>query len=363
MTDNKKSFLDDFEYIKKLDRGNCLSSIKLLPEQILSVWNNVREFEFNIKKNDISNLIFSGMGGSSYGARIIKSLFKDRLKLPVEIITDYHLPKFAGQKSLVIAVSYSGDTEETISCTEDALMINSHIIAVTSGGKMEKILKNHQKRVFVFDTEFNPSLQPRLGQGYLTMSQMAILAKLNLIDIRESEITQVIKLLQKQQENIGVNSPVKNNPAKKLAIKASEKIINIIGGEFLEGAIYAVKNPLNETGKHFADYFILPELNHHLLEGLGFPENLTNIMFFLIINSKFYSEPIKKRLSLTKEVIQQNGISAVEVELKGETKLEQVFELVQFGSFLSFYLAILHKTDPVPVPWVDYFKKKLADMK
>lgn len=360
---NNKNLLDDLDYIKKLDQRNCLSSIQLLPKQILTVWNNVRKLELDIKKSELSAVIFTGMGGSSYGGRIIKALYKKSLKLPIEIITDYHLPKFTDQKTLVIAVSYSGNTEETISCIQDALKIKSRIIGITGGGKLEKILKNQQINVFVFDTEFNPSLQPRLGQGYLTVSQIAILSKLNLIDVRETEITRVVKLLQKQEQDIDVNIPLNHNLAKKLAVKLNDKIINIIGAEFLEGTIYAVRNPINETGKHFADYFILPELNHHLLEGLRFPDYLRKIMTFLIINSKFYSDPIRKRLSLTKEVIQKNSLSTIELELKGDSKLEQVFELMQFGNFLSFYLAILHGVDPAPVPWVDYFKNKLLNMK
>ena len=149
------------------------------------------------------------------------------------------------------------------------------------------------------------------------------------------------------------------NQAKKLAIAFSAKIVNLVASEFLEGAVHAVRNPLNETGKHFAQYSIIPELNHHLLEGLKFPGSLADTLLFAFINSRFYSEKISRRISLTQEVVRQNGIETLIIDLTADSSFEQVFELIQLMTYVSFYLAIYHNVDPAPVPWVDYFKRRL----
>jgi glucose/mannose-6-phosphate isomerase len=351
--------LDDKNQVAKLDISHCYESITLLADQCEDVWIKASQFTIPRKYSDVASIIFTGMGGSSYGARIIKSLYIKNLPVPVEIINDYHLPKYADENTLVIAASYSGGTEETISCIKEALDKKCKLIGISSGGEMEKILSSRKLPVFVFDTKYNPSNQPRLGQGYMQMGQLAIFNSLKFINISNSQITSVTNLLKNNIQKLSLDNAVEKNPAKKLAEVFADKIVNLIGAEFLEGAVHAIRNPLHETGKHFANYFLVPELNHHLMEGLSHPLYNKEKLLFVLINSKLYSERIQKRMRLSYEVIEKNNIPVKEINLNSTSELEQVFELIQLGSFISFYLAMIHDVNPANIPWVDYFKSKL----
>jgi len=190
--------------------------------------------------------------------------------------------------------------------------------------------------------------------------QLGILNKLRVININNQTFVEMIRLLKATNLVLDKTYQTINNPAKKLAISLQNKIVNIIGGEFLEGALHAIRNPFHETAKHFANYYIVPELNHHLMEGLSHPNDLKNNSLFLFIDSDLYSFSIAKRMALTKEVVSKNGLEIIEVKLKFSEKLGQVFETIQLGSFITFYLAMLHKQNPAKIPWVDFFKEQLA---
>lgn len=357
---NRMANLDDIAEIKKLDSSRCLASIAYLPQQCQAAWEEVKDVNFPEEYQKFSSIIFCGMGGSAYGGRIIKSLYPEKIGVPVDLVSDYHLPAYVDKNSLLIAASYSGNTEETLSAAQEALKVGAKIIGISSGGKLVSLLKNSGKPVYTFSTAFNPSQQPRLGQGYMQMGMLAILNKLGTISIDDGEIRQFIADLVDAQGLLRVEVPAEINPAKQQASLSAEKIVNIIGAEFLAGAVHAIRNPLHETGKHFANYFILPEANHHLMEGLAYPAYNKLKLIFWLIDSPLYSAELKKRLMLTKEVIEKNNILTSTVNLTFSSKLGQIFELIQFGSFVSFYLAMIHHVDPNEIPWVDYFKEKLT---
>ena len=128
----------------------------------------------------------------------------------------------------------------------------------------------------------------------------------------------------------------------------------------LMGSAHTMKNQMNENAKNFSALFDLPELNHHLMEGLRFPESNPATTMFWFIDSALYSPRLRQRLALTKEVVEKNQLTAEVWAATAATKLAQAFELIQFGAYISFYLSQLHQLDPAPIPWVDYFKEKLG---
>src|SRR3989338_1182738 len=359
MKSELKNQLDDPEEIKKTDVNNIHSSLILLPDQIKQTFNDISHLDLSRIKREISSLYFCAMGGSAYAGRIIKSLYKSTLKIPVTVVDDYQLPSAVNNNSLVICASYSGNTEETLTACGNAVKKKLMIFGVSSGGKLISLLKNNGLKYYRFNPVFNPSGQPRLGQGYMIIAQLVFLSKLNLIPLNNSNIKKLIGFLSANNKTLISSAPVSGNSAKQLALISGKKIINLVSGEFLSGVLHAIRNSVNETGKHFANYFLLPELNHHLLEGLKFPVTNKNSLIFIFIESGFFSFGMKKRISLTREIVEKENIQTFTIVLNGQDELEQVFELLQLFSFVSFYLAVLHKVNPAPVPWVDYFKKHL----
>ena len=133
----------------------------------------------------------------------------------------------------------------------------------------------------------------------------------------------------------------------------------IVASEFLNGNGHIFANQINETAKQFVARFSIPELNHHLMEGLAFPVALKKILYFVFLESPLYSKRIKQRFEITKKVLAKNKIKFVANKINAKTVAGATIEALVFGSYASFYLALLNKVNPAQVPWVDYFKKEL----
>ncbi|HWA51887.1 MAG TPA: bifunctional phosphoglucose/phosphomannose isomerase [Patescibacteria group bacterium] len=351
--------LDDLPKISQLDKGNILSSIEHLPEQIQDAWNEIQKVELPQEYGDCQNIVVAGMGGSALGGRIVHYLEFKNLRVPVEVVTNYHLPSYVNNKTLVILSSYSGNTEETISCAADGVNKNAKIFGIETGGKLLEILEEHKLPFYKIDPANNPSGQPRMGLGYSISSILAILSKLKFIDIEDDEILNAIEITEKFVKEFGVRSHTENNIAKKLADKLANKIPVLISSEHLVGSTHAFKNQLNENSKNFSMHFEISELNHHLMEGLKYPAKAKEILHFVFFESNNYFERIQKRYSITQDVVKQNGYGFDIYKMQSKHKLEEVFELLALGSYISFYIAMIHGIDPSPIPWVDYFKKKM----
>lgn len=294
------------------------------------------------------------MGGSCFGYYILKTVFSDQLKIPLVLANSYTLPGFVTTDTLVLAQSYSGNTEETISCLKEAQNRNALLTAVTSGGEIADILSSNQISFYLFQPQFNPSGQPRLAAGYTLFSLLGILVNLGLISIKNEEITNALNFLEEQKEN-------QQQEANNLAKSLKDKQPLIIASQHLSGNAHILRNQFNETAKNFADYSLIPELNHHLLEGLAHPLANQKTLVILALTSSFYSERIKKRLELTLDVVAKNNIETKTINVVGDTKFKQVLWLLSYGGYLTYYLAKEYGVNPLAVPWVDYFKKKLKE--
>lgn len=333
------------------NQNSVLESIKLLPEQIRQAWEEIEKIKIPSKFKRAKNIIVVGMGGSALGGRIIDSLKFEALKVPLEIINGYRLPAYAQKNSLVIASSYSGNTEETVACFIEAQKRKCPTFVISTGGKLAELAQKNKLAAYIFEPRYNPSGQPRLGLGYSIMAQLAFLAKCNLMSLEKTQVTELLSQLKKTKAE---------KTSQEIASKFKEKIIILISAEHLNGAAHAFKNMLNENSKTFSVRFSLPEMNHHLLEGLSYPIENKKILKFLFLESNFYDQKIKKRIKVTKEVLDKNEISWQSLKIQEEDRLIEVFKTVFLGGFISFYLAQLYGINPVLVPWVDFFKKQLA---
>lgn len=352
--------LDSLEELKKFDEKGVLSSIKMLPQQASQAWEEINDLKFSKNLSGAKNIVVCGMGGSALGGRVVDSFVEKKIRAPIEIFTQYFVPNYVNQDTLVILSSYSGNTEEAMSCAHDAIKRNAKIFGITTGGKMADFLKKENKDAYVYEPTFNPSKMPRLAIGYSIFAILALLNKTHFVTLTEEDIKTAIEALSKYIKEFGPRSKQENNLAKKLALKLQNKIPVLVSSEHLLGVSHVFKNQLNETAKTFSNLFDLPELNHHLLEGLKLPAKSKEVLHFLFLYSKLYTERVTKRYSITQEVVEKNSVSNSIYIFSSDTKLEQITELLCLGSFASLYLAALSGTDPSEIPWVDYFKKKLS---
>lgn len=366
--------LNDLSQIKNLDKENMIDSIRMLTQQVDQVREDFKKIKFS-KWDKIKNIIVSGMGGSALGAHIIKSLYADKLNLPLEIVNDYHLPSWAGKNTLCIISTYSGTTEETLNTLNEAIEKKCLIIGITSGKNLKKYFDEKKINAYFYDERFNPCQSPRMGLGYSIFGQIYIFKKLGLIDFSEKEIDKILDEIKENMEIYGdknnfsalkleskkeAGSFYNINKAKQMAGNLMGSIPIIVSSEFLLGSAHIFANQINENAKTFATYFSLPEINHHLMEGLMFPLENKNILKFLFVKSNLYSQKNLLRYNVTQKVLEKNFISYIEYETKGDSKLSQIMDVLVFGSWVSFYLGMLNNVDPTPIPNVDFLKSEMA---
>ena len=354
--------LDDIKAIKKIDNQKVLLSLMSLHLQCEQAWQESSNIDYPTGFQEADNIVIAGMGGSSYGVRLVKSLYDHTpsSKVPISLSNNYHLPGYVNSRTLVILSSYGGATEETLECARQAKDKKAMITGITSGGPLEDFLKTNRYPCYFFNPLHNPSQQPRIGVGYMVMGLIGLLSRLSFIPVAREEVTKLVKFLSLQSVLYSADREAIRNPAKILARKLQNKVPIIVVADFLEGAGYAVQNPFHETAKQFAVCFTIPELNHHLLEGLTYPAIIRKLLHFIFITSEKYGQKNQKRLILTREIVKENSIITSGINLAGVTPLIQAMELVQFGAFVAYYLAVIHGVDPAKIPYVDYFKNKLS---
>lgn len=352
--------LDHIKKIKKLDKENVLGSIEVLDKQIEQGFEESKKIRFSENYKNIKNIAVAAMGGSALGPHIVKSLYAAKLDVPFEIINNYALPNYLNDNSLCILSSYSGNTEEILTAAEEATSKQLLVAGLTTGGKLGSFLKTHNFPAYIFKPKFNPSGQPRLGLGYSIAGQLGLLQSAGFLNIEDEEIKKNSLLIRKLHQKFGAATPTKKNPAKKAALELQQKNVLIVASEFLIGDAHALTNQINESAKQFAAYFELPELNHHLMEGLKYPANNKQNTKFLFIQSPLYYNRLRARYPITQKVVKKNGLAYIEFIPQSKNKTSQVFETLLWGSYLSFYLAILNNINPAEVPFVNFFKEELS---
>jgi glucose/mannose-6-phosphate isomerase len=356
------------------EQTNYLKSIQLLPAQIKQAYQEAQKVKIPQNYQSIDKVAVCGMGGSQLGVDFVKHLFSQELKVPIIQVRGYDLPKFVDDKTLVILISYSGNTEEVLSINSKfqpprnkQITISKirnpkpKFIIISSGGKLEAIAKQYKIPAYIFNPINNPSGQPRLGTGYIIGSLISILKRLKLAEIKDEQITILFKqeTRNKKQETNKLQSPKPNFQTPDLIRKLKNKIPVIVASEFLQGNAHIMANQINESAKQLALYFAIPELNHHLLEGLTFPQYNQRNLYFLFFYSRYYHPRNQKRYKITQEVLRKQKINYQQIEFSGD-KINQAIQMLMFGSHLSDEVSKVNRVNPNETPWVNYFKRRLS---
>ena len=350
--------LDDLGQIKKYDSKDMAGSIVFLKDQVRSAWKESKKLTLPDDYTVVKNIVLAGMGGSALGAHIIRSVYD--IPVPFQIVNDYTLPPFVNEGTLVIVSSYSGETEETISALQDAKAKKAKIVGIASGGVLIGDLKKSGLPYSQFDTKYNPSGNPRLGVGLSIGAILAILSNLNLVKVTDEMVSDIEKRIDEWNKVFGPNSKIPDNEAKNAALHLMERIFVVLAGPFLAGNAHTFANQINESAKAFGTYFLLSEMNHHLLEGISQPPALKDKVKFFTFDSDLYEKKIKIRMDLSKELLDKNKIRHASYEVKSTRKDLAAFEALVFSSWTSLYMAIVYEVDPSFIPNVDYFKDQLA---
>jgi glucose/mannose-6-phosphate isomerase len=308
---------------------------------------------------EVSKVVILGMGGSAIGGDLVSNLVASEARLPILVHRDYNLPAFIDSKTLVIASSYSGMTEETLSSFKQALETDSKKLVITTGGKLKTMAEARNIPVFSFDYK----AQPRAALPFSFLSILGFLQRLGFINDKSADVTETVEVLQKLSQRINEGVSLSQNPAKQLANRLYGHLPIIYGADILSEVAHRWKTQFNENSKAWAFYEAFPELNHNAVVGYQFPPELASKIVVVLLRSAYLPKRIQLRYQLTCQLLEQAKVSYQIVDSEGVSPLSQVMSLVLFGDYTSYYLAILYKIDPSPVETIDYLKEQLKDPK
>lgn len=339
------------EQIVVLDEQKMLDKIQDLPTQLEKAWTSLWVKDVAVDVNGITNILICGMGGSGISGKLLQDLVRDESILPVQVWTDYSLPAWVNDTTLVIACSYSGDTEETLDAVKTAVERKSRIVAISKGGKMAELAKIHSFAVIPIDYE----APPRAAIGWLYGSLLTLLAKLALISVKENNYFQALDELKKT-----VTKKIFPPKAEELAISLNNKIPLVFAHAPLTALAARWVNQLNENSKTFAFAGTVPELCHNTIVGTEYavPEKL----MILYLESKYGFSRNNARSRILHKWFDAQHIPFVPLSVKSGSLLAEQWLLIHFGDWLSFYLAGIYGADPTPIEPIKFLKEELSKL-
>ncbi len=319
-----------------IDNSNMLKIIEDFPQQCKTALSLTKGMTISGK---VDKIIVAGMGGSAVSGDLLKIFMHDS-KIPVFVVRDYKVPNFVDENTLLFAVSYSGNTEETLSAFEDAQKKKAKIIAVTSGGQLATMAKKTVK--------IPAGLQPRAALGYLFLPVLGVLVNSGIVKENSSDVNEMLDILSKTNDF--------KTFGEKLAKQIGNKTPLVYASESIGAVAYRWKTQLNENSKTAAFTHVFSEMNHN--EIVGYQTMGKEKFISIFIRDNFDNDTIKKRMDITKEIISQR-VDVAEAYTKGNSLLSRLFSGIYYGDFVSYYLAIQNKIDPTPVTVIENLKKRL----
>jgi len=349
------SVLDAPEIYRELDPAGMGQHISGLPEQCREAWERAQEFSLPPDYRDFDRITLSGMGGSAIGGDLLQGLCAAE-GVAVEVYRDYSPPPSQDGRTLSIFCSHSGKTEETVSAFEASLNTPSKKLAVTGGGRLAELAREQGIPVFTIACP----APPRASLGYTFVALVGLVQKAGLLKDKSEEMAGAIRTLEGMRERLGPEVPAEANAAKRLARLLQGKFPVIYGAGFLSGVARRWKTQINENGKAWAFFDLLPELNHNSVVGFRLPAELLSGLYVIFLASPLLHPRVRLRYDLTTRLLQEAGVAYWVCEGEGEGLLSQMMSLIYLGDWVSYYLAMLYRVDPSPTPAIDFLKAELS---
>lgn len=348
--------LDNEEQLRAMDTVGMFAAMAGLPDQCALAFRELGGQARLPENKPISNIVVTGLGGSAIGGDLLRVYAAPRIDVPITVNRDYVLPKFVGPDTLVFAVSYSGNTEETLSAYAEARERGASVVALTTGGKLGALAQADGFPV----VEVPGGISPRAATGYLFMPTLQVLHRLGLLPNVADEADEMIALLGEMRQKLEPATAEANNQAKQIARRLQGKIPVIWGAAgTTEVVAQRWKGQINENAKAPAYWNMLPELNHNEIVGLEVPAEILKKIHLIILRDNRDHPRVQKRIAITKEVVQDKIDGYTEVEALGQGTLAKLYSLIYIGDYTSVYLAALNGVDPGPVKVIDFLKNEL----
>jgi glucose/mannose-6-phosphate isomerase len=348
--------LDDLAALRRADPEGMLQRVAGSAADARAGYEAGRSVEGLPLIDDISAIVVCGMGGSAVAGDLVRSVFRDRLPVPLEVIRGPLLPAYVGRQTLVVCSSYSGNTAETLACFDEAIARGARVLTITGGG----VLGERAAALDLATTSLPSGYQPRAALGHLAFGLLGMLETAGWLPATlGADVDETVRVLERLAAALGPEANGSANIAKQLAAAIGRRVPVIWGAEGI-GSVAAMrwKTQMNENAKVPAFSAALPELDHN--EVVGWTVG-TGADFFLIPLRVAGEHPeIEPRFPLSIDIAEAAGLRSQSIVATGASALAQLCSLVLTGDFTSVYLGLLRGFDPTPVVVIDELKATLA---
>ncbi|HDD46369.1 MAG TPA: bifunctional phosphoglucose/phosphomannose isomerase [Candidatus Aenigmarchaeota archaeon] len=342
----KANILDD-EHTLLMDSG-IYNIVENIPEHSKNALRIARTALKGVRI-DRECIAVCGMGGSAISGDIFRCLVNKR----VEVVRDYKLPVYIDKDYFLIAISYSGNTEETISCVNEAYERGIELVGISSNGILEELCRKWGK-CFVKVPEGMP---PRSALPYLLFPLLVLAEKSKMISV---DFESLIDMLSSLKKRLGFSRGSSENEAKRIALAVKGRIPVIYSFHPYTAVAYRAKTQFNENSKIQAFSEVLPELNHNSI--LGWRASMgRNFCVIFIRDGELENEKLKKRIEFTENVIKRAGGRIIEIEAEGKNLVEKMFSVIYLLDFASIYLGLLNGVDPTETKLISKLKKYVGE--
>jgi glucose/mannose-6-phosphate isomerase len=347
--------LDDPETLKRIDPEGMLDQVAELPRQLAQARRVAQAVEPDPRLGEVDAVLVLAMGGSAIGAELVAAAAGERLRVPLVVHRDYGLPAWAGERTLVIAASHSGETVETLSGFEAARVHGLPLAVISTGGRLAAGAAEQGLPLY----RYQPGGQPRAAIGHGIGILHELLAQLGLI-VEPDPLAPATAALETLLERCASSVATEENPAKQLAWSMFGRVPVVYGHGTMAAVAHRWKTQLNENAKAWAAWEAMPEANHNAIEGSLNPRELGDALYVVQLRDPEEPREVADRYRVVEELLGERATNRSEVWAEGPSRLARVLTTVAYGDLVSVYLAILYQTDPTPVTLLAMLKERLA---
>lgn len=350
--------LDDRRGLDKLDTKQMLGSIQEFPEQIESAWQALQSISLPTHYVQAKNIVVLGMGGSALAGELAVALGRNSLPIPIEIYRDYGCPGYVGKDSLIIAISYSGNTEETVDGFLHAARRGAKLLAISAGGELGALTRKFQVPLIPIDY----GAEGRAAFGYLFVAVAVVLQKLRLLSFGATEYTETAVLLRAYGQKLDPDRPINENPAKDLATKLRNRVPIVIGSGTMAVVARRWKTQINENGRLAAFAEPMPELCHNLIVSMDRSSRQRDHYLAVFLDSHFSHARNILRTAIVNRLLSDNHVPTEHLVMQpAGTPLSEALLATLLGDYVSYYIGIQAGIDPSIGPSIQRLKKDLGD--
>lgn len=351
--------LNEAHAIRERDPHGMFQHIAGLPDQCEAAWRDAQKVQLPESLQQINQVVICGMGGSAIGGALLQALAAPHARIPIQIVRDYTLPASAfGPSTLVIGASYSGDTEETLSAFGQARDRGCQLLGIAAGGKIAELAQQ-------FGAPFMHvpyKSQPRAALGYSFVPLINFASRLGWIEDQAAHLKEAISVMRTSNAELGPESPVVKNLAKREAGQMLGRFVIVYGAGYFVEVARRWKGQVNENGKNFAAFEVLPEADHNALLGSSFPDAIAQRLKVIFLTGSSDHPRNAARAEITRQILMTQGCDTDILSARGDSPLAQMLSLIQLGDWIGGYLGVLNGADPSDTGLLLEFKRRMAEV-